>query len=212
MNRLAWDLRRAALPASIPGVYLRRAARGRFVLPGNYTIRLTAAGQALSAPLEVVADPTSKASAEDFAAQDRLLVLIEADLASLRQTVLKLISVHDQIVSVTGKLSDRAAIKAGNSLAEKLETAKNAIVQHGTHRREGGIPPNLLYDFLASLDESVNTAQATLNAAKLDAYPVLHQEWLNHKRTIDTLLGADLEAFNRRLSRDGVSTIVAANH
>jgi hypothetical protein len=211
MNRIAWDLHRAALPSAIPGVYLRRAARGRFVTPGSYSIRLTAAGQVLSAPLQILPDPRSKASAEDFAAQDRLLVLIEADLTSLRQTVLKLISVHDQIVSVTSKLSDPAAIKAGRSLADELETAKNEIVQHGTHRREGGIPPNLLYDYLDSLDESVDTAQATLDPAKSDMYPVLHQEWLSHKHTIDTLLGPQLEAFNRRLSRSGQPPIVAAD-
>jgi hypothetical protein len=211
MNRVAWDLRRAALPAAIPGVYLRRAARGRFVTPGSYSIRLTAAGQVLSAPLEVLADPRVKASAEDFAAQDRLLVLIEGDLTSLRQTVLKLISVHDQIVSVVAKLSDPAAVKAGRSLADELEIAKNAIVQHGTHRREGGIPPNRLYDYLDSLYESTNTAVATLDPAKSDMYPVLHEEWLSHKRTIDTLLGPQLDAFNKRLSRSGRPPIAAGD-
>jgi hypothetical protein len=172
---------------------------------------LTAAGQVLTAPLEVLPDPRFKASAEDFAAQDRLLVLIEADLTSLRQTVLKLISAHDQVVSVVAKLSDPAAVKAGKSLADKLEAAKNAIVQHGTHRREGGIPPNLLYDYLDSLYESVNTAVATLDPAKSDMYPVLHAEWLSHKRAIDTLLGTQLDAFNKSLSRSGQQPVAAGD-
>src|SRR6185312_9199195 len=199
MNRVAWDLRRAALPAAIPGVYLRRAARGRFVTPGSYSIRLTAADQVLSAPLEIVPDPRFKASAEDFAAQDRLLVLIGADLTSLRQTVLKLISVHDQIVSVVAKLSDPAAIRAGKSLADQLETAKDAIVQHGIKRREIA-PPNLLYDDLNTFHEGVNTPEASLDASESDMYPVLHEEWLSYKHTIDTLLGPQLDAFNKRLS------------
>jgi hypothetical protein len=210
MNRIAWDLHLAALPSAIPGVYLRRAARGRFVTPGSYSIRLTAAGQVLSAPLEILPDPRTKASAEDFAAQDRLLVLIEADLTSLRQTVLKLISAHDQIVSVLAKLSDPAAIKAGKSLADELETAKNEIVQHGIKRREIA-PPNLLYDDLNTFHETVNTPEATVDAAKSDMYPVLHQEWLSHERTIATLLGPQLEAFNKRLSRSGQPPIVAAD-
>jgi hypothetical protein len=210
MNRIAWDLHLAALPAAIPGVYLRRAARGRFVTPGSYSIRLTAAGQVLSAPLEILPDPRSKASAEDFAAQDRLLVLIEADLTSLRQTVLKLISVHDQIVAVTSKLSDPAAIKAGKSLADKLETTKNTIVQHGIKRREIA-PPNLLYDDLNTFYEAVNTPEATLDSAKSDMYPVIHEGWLSHKRTIDTLLGAELEAFNKRLSRSGLPPLATGD-
>jgi photosystem II stability/assembly factor-like uncharacterized protein len=210
MNRLAWDLRRAAPPASIPGVYLRRAARGRFVAPGKYSIRLMAAGQVLSAPLEILADPRSKASAEDFAAQDRLLVLIEAEIASLRQTVVQLISVHDQIVAVTSKLANPAAINAGKSLADKLETAKDAIVQHGVHRREGGVPRNLLYDYLHALHAAVNTPDATLDPAKSEMLPSLREDWLEHKRTIDTLLGAELESFNKKLSASGVRPIVAS--
>jgi hypothetical protein len=208
MNRIAWDLHLAALPSAIPGVYLRRAARGRFVVPGSYSIRLTAAGQVLSAPLEILPDPASKASADDFAAQDRLLVLIEADLTSLRQTVLKMISVHDQIVALTSKLSDPAAVKAGKSLADALESAKNAIVQHGIKRREIA-PPNLLYDDLNTFYDGVNTPEAALDSSKSDMYPVLHEEWLGHKRTIDTLLGPRLEGFNKRLSRSGLPPIQA---
>jgi photosystem II stability/assembly factor-like uncharacterized protein len=208
MNRVAWNLRRAAPPSSIPGVYLRRSAQGRFVTPGNYSIRLTAAGQVLSAPLEILADPRSKASVGDFAAQDRLLVLIEAEIASLRQTVLKLISVHDQIVSVMSKLSNPAAIKAGKSLVDQLETARNAIVQHGVHRREGGVPRNLLYDYLHALYAEVNSADATLDPAESEMYPTLREDWLSHKSRIDTLLGAELEAFNKTLSRSGLPPIV----
>lgn len=210
MNRLAWNLRRAALPSSIPGVYLRRAAQGRFVEPGTYSIRLTAAGQVQSAPLEILPDPRSKASSEDFAAQDRLLGLIEEQIASMRQTVLKLISVHDQIVAVTSKLTDSAAIKSGKALADKLNAARDAIVQHGVHRREGGVPRNLLYDYLHALHAAVNTPDASLSLAKSEMLPSLRAEWLEHKRTIDTLLGAELEGLNKKLSGSGVRPIVAS--
>jgi hypothetical protein len=101
-------------------------------------------------------------------------------------------------------------MKAGRSLADKLEAAKNAIVQHGIKRREIA-PPNLLYDDLNTLHEAVNTPEATLDAAKSETYPALHEEWLSHKRTIDMLLGAGLEAFNRRLSRAGLPAVVAAD-
>jgi len=209
MNRVAWDLRRAAPPSAIPGVYLRRPARGRMVVPGNYSVRLSAAGQVLSAPLQILADPRFKGSAEEFAEQDRLLVLIEEQITSLRQTVLKLISAHDQIVSAVGKLSSPSAVKAGKSLAGKLETEKNAIVQHGVKRREGGVPRNLLYDYLHALHSEVNSADASLDPAESAMYPNLREDWLSHKSRIDALLGAELEAFNKTLSRSGSPLIVA---
>jgi hypothetical protein len=211
MNRIAWNLRRAAPQAAIPGVYLRRAAQGRFVAPGHYSVRLTAAGQASTAPLEILADPRSPGSPEDFAAQDRLLVLIEEQIASMRQTVLKLISVHDQVVAATSRLSNPAAIKAGKSLADELESAKNEIVQHGVHRREGGVPRNLLYDYMHSFHSAVNTADATLDAAKSDLYPSLRDDWLAHKRRIDTLLGTGLESFNQKLAGLGVAPVVTGD-
>ena len=207
MNRVEWDLRRAAPPSSIPGVFLRRPARGRIVTPGNYSIRLSAAGEVLSAPLEILADPRSNVSVADFAAQDRLLALIEEDITSLRQTVLQLISVHDQIVSVMGQLSSPAAIEAGKSLIGKLETAKNAIVQRGTKRREI-TPPTLLYNYLHSLQTTINRPDASVEEAELDMYASLHEDWLSNKRTIDTLLGAELDAFNKILSGSGLSIIV----
>jgi photosystem II stability/assembly factor-like uncharacterized protein len=210
MNRVAWDLRRAAPPSSIPGVYLRRPARGRIVPPGDYSVRLSAAGQVLSVPLQILPDPRFGGSAEEFAAQDRLLVLIEHEIASLRDTVLKLIGVHDQVVSTVDGLSSRSAIRAGKSLAGKLKTAKDAVVQHGVKRREGGVPRNLLYDYLHALHSEVNSADASLDAAESDMYPILREDWLSHKSRIEELLGVGLEAFNRTLARSGAPSIVAA--
>jgi hypothetical protein len=210
MNRVAWDLRRAAPPSSIPGVYLRRPARGRIVTPGNYTIRLSAAGEVVSAPLEILADPRSNASVADFTEQDRLLALIEEDITSLRHTVLQLISVHDQTVSVMGQLSSPTAIEAGKSLIGKLATAKHAIVQGGTKRREI-TPPTLLYNYLHSLHATINSTDASVEAAESDMYASLHDDWLSHKRRIDTLLGAELDAFNQILSERDLSIIVAGD-
>jgi len=50
-----------------------------------------------------------------------------------------------------------------------------------------------------------------LDASESDMYPVLHEEWLSYKHTIDTLLGPQLDAFNKRLSRSGLPPIVAAS-
>jgi hypothetical protein len=211
MNRIAWNLRRAAPQAAIPGVYLRRAAQGRFVGPGNYSVRLTAAGQVSTVPLEILADPRSGGSPEEFAAQDRLLVLVEEQIASMRQTVLELIGVHDQVVAATSKLSNPAAIKAGKTLADELESAKNEVVQHGVHRREGGVPRNLLYDYMHSFHSAVNTPDATLDAAKSDLYPSLRDDWATHKRRIDMLLGTELESFNKKLAGLGMSPVLAGD-
>jgi photosystem II stability/assembly factor-like uncharacterized protein len=65
MNRFVWDLRYAA--AGIEGE--EGTAVSPQVLPGRYTVRLTAAGVTLNETLEVTLDPRSKATPADLRAQ-----------------------------------------------------------------------------------------------------------------------------------------------
>ncbi len=89
VNRFTWDLRYApplALPYSyygqlleyteytladdaVPGATPRRQPRGPLVVPGNYTVELTVAGQTYRQPLSIKLDPRVKASASDLLEQ-----------------------------------------------------------------------------------------------------------------------------------------------
>jgi photosystem II stability/assembly factor-like uncharacterized protein len=75
LNRVTWDLRYQGPHARNPhgddgdGGGFRFAAVGPQVLPGKYTVRLTAAGQALTRELEVRLDPTTHASGQELRTQ-----------------------------------------------------------------------------------------------------------------------------------------------
>jgi hypothetical protein len=62
-----------------------------------------------------------------------------------------------------------------------------------------------------SFHAAVNTADATLDAAKSDLYPSLRDDWLGHERTIDTLLSTELASFNKKLAALGVSPVVVGD-
>ncbi len=70
-NRFVWNLRRPRPRAreyefsiaAVPGADTPELPQGIFALPGRYEVRLEVDGQVLSRPLEVVADPRSRASA-----------------------------------------------------------------------------------------------------------------------------------------------------
>src|SRR5262249_4323146 len=66
MNRFVWDLR-YPLPEGAGGG--RGGSRGPQVLPGNYTVRLTAEGKTYTQPLTVALDPRSQATAADLQKQ-----------------------------------------------------------------------------------------------------------------------------------------------
>jgi photosystem II stability/assembly factor-like uncharacterized protein len=62
-NRFVWDFRHQPLNAE---------TEGPRVIPGSFTVRLTAAGKQFTQPLTVVNDPRSKATAADLAKQEAL--------------------------------------------------------------------------------------------------------------------------------------------
>ena len=107
MHRWVWDLRTAApevdersYPISAIPHDTPRVPQGPLVLPGAYTVRLTAGGQTQTAPLTITMDPRVKTSsdglAQQFAIEQRLAGLItEATRASrsahsLRDQIAKL--------------------------------------------------------------------------------------------------------------------------
>jgi hypothetical protein len=68
MNRFVWDLRYG--PPGVDGE--EGPASGPLVRPGQYVVRLTAAGRTLTQPLEVVLDPRSTATAAELQSQFEL--------------------------------------------------------------------------------------------------------------------------------------------
>ena len=77
MHRFIWDLRYTPLPAEVPEYTMSTAfnqtappgLQGPQVLPGTYELRLTAGGQTVTEPVEVVMDPRVQVSREDLEKQ-----------------------------------------------------------------------------------------------------------------------------------------------
>jgi hypothetical protein len=112
MHRFVWDLRFppprsrkheypiSAIPGDTP-----REPLGPYVLPGTYTVRLTAGGQALTRPLTVKLDPRVRMSPADLAQQLALLRRLGAAIERLADEPAKV---------------DPARRKHRDSLEEKL--------------------------------------------------------------------------------------------
>ena len=118
LHRVAWNLR-YPLPNLIAGTaYDERDPRGVLAVPGRYTVRLTAGNESLSAPLTVIKDPRSSATAEDMAA--------EFDLAT--QLMGMLGEVHDVVRQIQGVRTQLEALKAR---VARTSTAGPALEQIG---------------------------------------------------------------------------------
>src|SRR5205814_98046 len=88
IHRAVWDLRYAGAHKIKGGkVDTGDPDEGPRVPPGSYTVRITAGGQTVAAPLKVVPDPRGDASAQDLAAQTALAVRVRDDISKVTDMV-----------------------------------------------------------------------------------------------------------------------------
>jgi photosystem II stability/assembly factor-like uncharacterized protein len=88
LHRFVWDLRHETPPASSFGYPIAairgdtpREPRGPWVVPGTYTVRLTADGRVRAQPITVVMDPRVKASASEIEAQHAISMRLSSAMA-----------------------------------------------------------------------------------------------------------------------------------
>jgi photosystem II stability/assembly factor-like uncharacterized protein len=190
LNRIAWDLRRTPIPVlTLPAQPGQGRVDGNYLAPGTYTLRLTSGGATASAPLEVRAMPGITAAATAYAAQERLLRLIETDLLEFRDLSRRAESVRAQLTETASKLTDSSAIREASAYAPRLAL------------------PMELYGHLMYLHSRVNSLVPDVRPSYQDLYVTLHRDWEAQRAALEKLLGADLDAINATLTRVGQPAI-----
>ncbi|MBV8553035.1 MAG: glycoside hydrolase [Acidobacteriaceae bacterium] len=109
MHRFIWDLRYAPPKAleheyPISAIYrdTPRAPRGALVMPGRYTVKLTAGGQSFSQSLTVVMDPRVKTPADALEQQLALSLQLSEEMEQDFEALQQAKSVEGQIEKITG--------------------------------------------------------------------------------------------------------------
>jgi len=125
-HRFVWDLRFEPPPtleskysiAAVPEMETPILPQGAFVLPGSYTVRLTAGSDSVSQTLDVVLDPRETATMAELAE----LLEFQQDVAALLQRAVALAEDHpgqEQEEASAGSL--KSVAKALTELATDLE-------------------------------------------------------------------------------------------
>lgn len=229
INRVQWDLRsemtkEARLrvspqysawftvpPDGKPAPGVGRLAR--LVLPGTYTVRLTAAGRTLTQPLEVLVDPGTRASMDALRAQDAVVRAIMGELDSAVVTIQRVETTRAQLAAArTALASDSTAkdlLAATDSLDEKLAALETQVFQikvtgrgQDQVRWAQGIAEKLGY-----LGGSVMSSDDVPTDSEREVQGVLKQRLDDVRGKIDATLKADFEVLKRRL-RDRNITVV----
>jgi photosystem II stability/assembly factor-like uncharacterized protein len=105
MNRFVWNLRYPSAPDLKGGPYPCQCGRleGPLALPGSYTVRLTSAGQTLSAPLDIKLNPLVKVSEADLAKQFDLEQKIQDRLKDLDAAGNGILQLRSEIAAMAAR-------------------------------------------------------------------------------------------------------------
>jgi photosystem II stability/assembly factor-like uncharacterized protein len=198
LNTLDWDLRTAPF-AGFPGMILWGArTRAPAVLPGRYTVRLTADGRSETAPLTVERHPwISGATDADLAAQYEFSTRVRDRVTEANEAVIAIRRVKAQLDDRYEKSSDARLRRAGDRLKAGASAVEEDIYQ--VRNRSGQDPLNFPI--------RVNNRLATLlsMAERGDGRPV------NNMYEIFEILSAELAGYTSRLERVWATDLAAVN-
>ena len=236
LNRVNWDLRyessKQALlrtaPIGAPEIRVgpegTRPAPGvgRMSImapPGDYTVKLTVAGQEYAQPLKVLKDPSSPVTEQEIAAQTQFLQTVQRDVDQTVDMINQIEVVRaqlQQLGSLVGTSSD-PNVKASDELrvnADSLEKKFIAVEEQLqqlrlTGRGQDGVRwPNKLAGKLLYL-QGTTSADFAPTTQQRAVQEQLSTEVQTVKRQLDGLMQRELPAFNEFLRKRNVANIIA---
>lgn len=199
LHRWVWDLHYAA-PESLRHEYpiaavphdTPRTPQGPRVMPGAYTVKLTADGRNLTAPLAIRMDPRVKTSTAGLQQQFDMETELASMMTRSTEAIWQARSVSEQI--------EKAAHGAKGPLADQL-SALNKKIKAELAAGPGATAATLalanrqataLYGDVDSADVAPNAAQMAAMAKIRGDFPVVMKRW-------SALTTTDLPALNRQL-------------
>ena len=186
MHRFVWNLRYARPEAigydySIAAVWGKNTPvnpSGAFVLPGDYTVVLTADGRSYSAPLHVAEDPRVKTNADDLNASLLLSQNIYRMLARARRGYGEIEAVRRELDArfpATAKNVSADAVRATLGTGAKFQAASTALSHVETALESADVAPSAAQNAVVARALAVlDKADADWTAAKSGALAALN--------------------------------------
>jgi hypothetical protein len=224
-HRFVWDLHYAppAGTSALPGQYpisatphnTPREPRGPWVVPGQYTVRLTVGGRSYTAPLTVTMDPRIKTPAAIIAQEHSMAMSLYDDIARDSAIAGQVRVLRSRVVDARGRVGDAAVGAALGAYDDKLSAL---LGQGGGGRRGGGRGgPAAGVPSLSSVNGELLAMMALLEQADVEPTTQAVAAVQASRRDFDALAGrwnalrtTELETLNARLRAAGQPAIAAA--
>jgi photosystem II stability/assembly factor-like uncharacterized protein len=201
VNRFSWDLNSTPV-VSFPGMILWGATQnGPMVLPGSYSVRLTADGVTQTQSFNVVKHPLRPVSDADLQYQWDLASRIRDKVNEANQSVIRIRRIKNDITART-KDAPTEVQDAGGKLTLALAAIEEEIYQ--VRNQSGQDPLNFpikTNNRLASLLRVAVSGEGRPTSSVEPIFNELVQELRGHTDRLDKTLATELASFNRMLTR-----------
>ena len=203
MHRWVWDLRYAppksehySFPISAVPHDTPRTPQGPLVLPGQYTVRLTADGHSDTAPLTVKMDPRVKTPfsglAQAFQMEMRLVSMMDSSYTAIAEAR----ALNDDLAKLSKQASGALAAPVA-ALKKKVAEVLNAPESPaGSHA--GSPTLQSVTGQAASLYGLVGSVDATPTAAQVAAVETVEQNFSEVMKRWNEIRTTELRALNGR--------------
>jgi photosystem II stability/assembly factor-like uncharacterized protein len=202
MNRFAWNLRHPG-PTSFPGMILWAAdtAAGPRVVPGGYTVRLTADGQVVRQGFTVRMDPRMQGVTQaDLQRRFEFAMQIRNRTSEANDAVLLVRGVRQQVQERLGRTQSAEVRTAGDSLLARMAMIEERLYQVRNQSSQDPLNyPIRLNNKLAALMSHVEEAESAPTEQSYQVYQELSGQLDRELAALNSIWAQDLEAFNRLL-------------
>ncbi|WP_373331050.1 hypothetical protein [Salmonirosea aquatica] len=200
LNRLAWDMRREALPG-VNKVFVNGDYRGSLVGPGTYTLKLTTDKDTSMTTAVILPDPRLDATMADFEAQQKILTQTEDAVREIHEAVNTMRNAKQQIEALRATWKSDTTMNQwlgqGKDLVKKITDWEDNLITPKQQTFQDVINfPNRLNAGLLDLRGRASTHDPRPTAGVEDRLRELLAEWQIHKAAMQKIVHEDVAKFN----------------
>lgn len=212
MHRFVWDLRLSPprsifheYPISAIPHYTPRHPVGPAVLPGKYTVRLSAGGQDLTQELEIKMDPRVHATTDALTAQFQLGSKIHDAMNVSYEGLAQAHSVRLQLKALADKVSKGELAGVIAALDQKAASFEGSAQRFGPSAKQDSFAK--LNAQLGQLLAVVDGADAAPTQAAQDTFASVQRSLADVSNGWDTVRTRDVSALNEQLRKSSLPQI-----
>ncbi|HEX5166290.1 MAG TPA: glycosyl hydrolase [Thermomicrobiales bacterium] len=202
-NRFVWDLRypnATEVPDDTGSMGFARGATGPKAEPGSYQVEIINGGTTLTQPFDLLPDPRTGSSVENYREGFELAMQVRDKLSELHEGVNKLRAVRKQVDAWSERLGDEGVTKAGEALKDQLREVEDQLIQWRAKAGQDTLNfPVMLNAKLAALIGSINGMEGTPTEQSREVYADLAGKVDTQLKKLDTILKKEVPAFNAKV-------------